>query len=368
MGWLEKLFDVQEGSGFEGIGEKIKTLLEPIGDSIKDFFSSLWVDIYNGLPGVLQGMFVDPNKSEVVSNGDGTYTVTSSNNNTAQITPKTKELGQWLIDNKDYITVDSGGQLRFTKGLGQMYTYDEKTGTFSQYDANWLLNDLQKGRTTSDRWFAPEVDILTELNKVIEQYGQPKVEPTLDVSSLVQQASSLTLTGAKVIADLVVKGTNDAGSGTAGIEGGGNGGGGGYVAMNPMADKGGSFAPKAWGGRIGRRMDGVTVGEDGTEYIIPITKPERAASLIQQMFGELGPSVMERITSGMGLGQPGTNGFSLSSLQGAIGGMTANSNTTINAPMNFYINSSGADAKEIGSSIYDSAERHLIRNVMGVYA
>jgi len=125
---------------------------------------------------------------------------------------------------------------------------------------------------------------------------------------------------------------------------------------------------KAWGGRIGRRMDGVTIGEDGTEYVIPITKPERAAQLIQQMFGEMGSSALQKVMAGLGLGESGTNGASLDSLKTALGGSGMTNNISVNAPVNINVNANGADAKEIGTYAYDLAERHLIKNVMGVYA
>ena len=115
-------------------------------------------------------------------------------------------------------------------------------------------------------------------------------------------------------------------------------------------------------------MDGVTVGEDGTEYIIPITKPDRAASLTMQMLSEMGSNAIQRIMSGLGLGMEGTNGADFSSLRTAMSGMTMSNNFNINAPVNINVTSNGADAKEIGSSVYDLAERHLIKNVMGVYA
>ena len=144
------------------------------------------------------------------------------------------------------------------------------------------------------------------------------------------------------------------------------------VTIEPVISYGGSnektTEKQAFGGRIGHRMDNVTVGEDGTEYIIPITKSERAATLIKQMFNEMGSSAVNSIISGLGLGESGTNGASLASVASAVSGMTMANTYNINAPVNINVNSSGADAKEIGSTVYNLAERNLIKNVMGVYA
>lgn len=131
---------------------------------------------------------------------------------------------------------------------------------------------------------------------------------------------------------------------------------------------GDSGEEKAWGGRIGREMNNVTVGEDGTEYIIPITKPERALSLINQMLNEMGSSAINRVMEGLGIGQSGTFGASAAAMDMAMSGMNMTNNYNISAPISINVQSTGADAREIGNNVYDMAERHLIKNVMGVYA
>ena len=115
-------------------------------------------------------------------------------------------------------------------------------------------------------------------------------------------------------------------------------------------------------------MNNVTVGEDGTEYIIPISKPERAFSLINQMLSEMGSSAIKRVMEGFGIGGSGTIGGSTASMETALQGMTMANTYNISAPVNINVNSSGVDAKDIGTSIYDSAERHLIKTLRGVCA
>jgi len=119
---------------------------------------------------------------------------------------------------------------------------------------------------------------------------------------------------------------------------------------------------QALGGRFDKRQ-GVTVGEDGTEYIIPITKPARAASLMKQMFSEMGGAAASKIFSDLGLG---SGGSSVSSVASAMSGMTMANTYNISAPVTINVNSSGADAKEIGSNVYSIAERRLIANLTGV--
>ena len=125
---------------------------------------------------------------------------------------------------------------------------------------------------------------------------------------------------------------------------------------------------KAYGGRIGSRQDNLTVGEDGTEYIIPITKPERAYNLIMQMLGEMGSTAISRVAEGLGLGQDGTIGASMDSIAQTLGGLNMNMSYTISAPVTITVTSNSADAEDIGTAAYNAAERHLLRNLRGVFA
>ena len=126
--------------------------------------------------------------------------------------------------------------------------------------------------------------------------------------------------------------------------------------------------PQAWGGRIGRERRGLTVGEDGPEYIIPITKPDRAMNLIYQMLGEMGGKALAGIKERFGLGEPGTYGSMMGSAAGIMGGSNISSNYSISAPVTIYVTATGSNGETIGQSAYDAAERHIMRTLKGVFA
>lgn len=112
------------------------------------------------------------------------------------------------------------------------------------------------------------------------------------------------------------------------------------------------------GGRFTRPTD-VQVAEDGgTEYIIPVGKENRAVPLLRQLLSELSPAARESLTGGSA---------SLPSAGLAAGTASAASvtqdNRTVSAPVNIHVNASGADPKAVGQSIYDTAERYLLRTL-----
>jgi len=124
----------------------------------------------------------------------------------------------------------------------------------------------------------------------------------------------------------------------------------------------------ALGGRFDKEMNNMTVAEDGTEYIIPITKPARAFELINQMLNEMGSSAVAHILRGFGFGQSGTVGASMGSIGTAMSGLVMNNTFNIHAPVNINVTSNGASAQEVGTQAYNLAERHLVKTLMGVYA
>jgi hypothetical protein len=147
---------------------------------------------------------------------------------------------------------------------------------------------------------------------------------------------------------------------------------------------------------MGGRFDTATnkrIGEAGTEYLIPATKPERAFSLILQLLSEMGSDMIKRVVghfssgeslsggvydmaSGMAarvgkdfaLGTSGTVGGSLGGIESALQNMQQNFTYNISAPVNITVQSSGANAKEIGTAAYDAAERRLMKTLRGAYA
>lgn len=168
-------------------------------------------------------------------------------------------------------------------------------------------------------------------------------------------------------------------------------------------------APKFFGlfGAEGGRYDKdtqITIGEDGTEYLIPITKPGRAFQLIGQMLSEMGSSAIKHVMGmfgfskdesssslfgaeggrsnnfdmasrlinslldGLGIGQSGTIGASVASMSNAMSGMVMNNTYNISAPVNINVNADGASAEDIGTTTYNLAERHLLKNLKGACA
>ena len=121
---------------------------------------------------------------------------------------------------------------------------------------------------------------------------------------------------------------------------------------------------QAWGGRIG--SEGVyTVGEDGPEYIIPITKPRRAMDLIMNMLHEMGGSAVRRIVEGFGLnGGADTIGGSLSTL--GIPNASISITNNVNVTNTIYVQGGDRSASEIGYAAYDASERYLLRTLQGV--
>lgn len=147
------------------------------------------------------------------------------------------------------------------------------------------------------------------------------------------------------------------------------------ISFNASGGKTGGFlskftAKKAWGGRIDQETNGLTVGEDGTEYIIPITKPSRAAELIKQMFGEMGTSSVQKIVEDLGLGMSGnTIGSDYASIASAMGGSSnITTNNNVSAPVNIYVSASGVGAEDVGARAYDAAQRQHLRMLKGVFA
>lgn len=141
-----------------------------------------------------------------------------------------------------------------------------------------------------------------------------------------------------------------------------------------FTDKSGAQVPvlgtkkNAWGGRYDRPITTEVAEDGGTEYIIPLSKPARAFSLIKQMLGEMGSAATQRIMTDMGLGMAGTNGASAATISAASSGATINNNYNISAPVTIQVMASGADAKEIGTTAYNAAQRQLIRSLKGVLA
>ena len=129
----------------------------------------------------------------------------------------------------------------------------------------------------------------------------------------------------------------------------------------------------ALGGRFSTATRGV-FGEDGTEYIIPITKPGRAKALILQMFNEMGAGAASILAElgvgsggGMGMGGPGMGWSSQPAAMypQAGGNVKSNSDNSVNVPTTINVYGSG-DALAAGQAAARASQSNVLRSVRGV--
>ena len=140
-------------------------------------------------------------------------------------------------------------------------------------------------------------------------------------------------------------------------EGGGEGG--------DSGDSGGSALKMSTGGRFTKPTD-VQVAEDGdAEYIIPVKKENRAVPLVKQLLSELSPSA--RASLSLGDGASSLISAGLAAGQPAGTQITQN-NSDVSAPVTIQVRSTGADAEQVGRSLYDTAERYLLRTLKSAMA
>ena len=126
-------------------------------------------------------------------------------------------------------------------------------------------------------------------------------------------------------------------------------------------DVGSAFLRMSSGGRFSRPTS-VQVAEDGdAEYIIPVKKENRALPLLRQLLGELSPAARASLTGGAG--SVGT-----AALSAAVpGGNVTQNNQNVSAPVTINVNAMGSNAEAIGQTIYDTAERYLLRTLKAPY-
>lgn len=120
------------------------------------------------------------------------------------------------------------------------------------------------------------------------------------------------------------------------------------------------------GGRF-TKPTSVEVAEDGdAEYIIPVKKESRALPLLRQLLGEISPEARMSLLNSAGTVTSGVKA-STSSIAPAPAPATQN-NSNVSAPVTINVNASGSDANRIGQSVYNTAERYLLRTMKGALA
>ena len=125
---------------------------------------------------------------------------------------------------------------------------------------------------------------------------------------------------------------------------------------------GSTFLRMSTGGRFSKPTS-VQVAEDGdAEYIIPVKKENRALPLLRQLLGELSPAARASLT-----GEAGNVGTA--ALSAAVpGGNVTQNNQNVSAPVTINVNATGSNAEQIGQTIYNTAERYLIRTMRNAWA
>ena len=159
-------------------------------------------------------------------------------------------------------------------------------------------------------------------------------------------------------------------------------------------ETGGSPLKMSAGGRFTKPTD-VQVAEDGdAEYIIPVKKENRAVPLLKQLLGELSPEARQRLAGEAETGiaseteplrqaaiqplaaaggresMPDASGLLAKlgdllsvSLHETAAPVTQMTNQNVSAPVTIQVRSTGADAEQVGRSLYDTAERYLLRTL-----
>ena len=136
-------------------------------------------------------------------------------------------------------------------------------------------------------------------------------------------------------------------------------------SVSPLDPGDSPLIPMSTGGRFTKPTD-VQVAEDGdAEYIIPVKKENRAVPLLKQLLSELSPSA--RASLSLGDGASSLISGSIAAGQPAGTQITQN-NSNVSAPVTIQVRSSGANAEQIGQSLYDTAERYLLRTLRSVMA
>ena len=134
---------------------------------------------------------------------------------------------------------------------------------------------------------------------------------------------------------------------------------------------GGAFSIAAKAATGGRFSSPTTteIAEDGDpEYVIPVKKESIAVPLLRQLFGELSDSARETLREGFGKKDrtdslAGLTEMLSSAPAAAAPVINQTSNASVQAPVSINVTAAGTDPEAVGKSIYDVAERYLLRTL-----
>ena len=379
-GFFENAFESVKG-GMEGFFE---SFLAPLGSAILKVVTDAWFELEKQLPGWLKALLgINGTAIKVTDNGDGTASIENIAGEEVETSPEIaeslKEKGGTLSEDSFWLGIPTGvGGKVMLPGMEQFrHSGNGPAEQVAEYTIQTLSRLLTEAATNKDmRKFSYLSDLWEKT-----WAGMPEGPKSAYIGDFANYIKAFAKGDEKIPDDYVIplkadvdmsdvdrkvddyKGTINLGVNLvpgSGDSSGDDGNGG-------LSGFGGVLEHEALGGRMDHRQV-VEVAEDGAEYIIPVTKTERAISLIMQMLNEMGSSAVSRIFDGLGIGQSGTIGANMASLSSAMQGMTINNNYNISAPVSINVNSNGASAEDIGTTAYNLAERHLVNTLRGAWA
>ncbi len=163
---------------------------------------------------------------------------------------------------------------------------------------------------------------------------------------------------------------------------------------NSAASSGSSPAASLFGGLFpasplpryasGARVEKPTVAvvgdsPKGPEYVVPVGDDSRAVPLLRSLFRELSGRARKALFPSPESPEPFSplrsvilprlsEGFPAAP-SGALSSATVtNTSNSVSAPVNIQVHSTGSSAEAVGKSVYDTAERYLLRAVKGVFS
>lgn len=253
-----------------------------------------------------------------------------------------------------------------------------------------LLTGAGRGVTEGDVFGPGALRVgldLTEANAGLEDFlekAKQQIRLSANASAIVSAARTAlsnvrSLFSDPVVINVVTKTTS---------EGGGEGGSTGEGSASADSESGGGQAGQASGGTTDLRMSSggrfsrptrVEIAEDGgTEYIIPVGREGRAVPLLRQLMSELSPGARESVVRetaplpAVGEGSPEGASRSVPDVRDLLTGLSAaappaanvtQNHKNVSAPVTINVRAAGSDPERIGRSVYDAAERYLLKTL-----
>lgn len=115
---------------------------------------------------------------------------------------------------------------------------------------------------------------------------------------------------------------------------------------------------------------GVEIDEGGVSRLQSVlartgTWPMRWPPLSRRLLAELSPAARESLSLGDGASSMISAGLAAGQPAGA---QITQNNSNVSAPVTIQVRSTGADAEQVGRSLYDTAERYLLRTLQSTLA